>query len=206
MVRVAKLARRLALVREGKDLARPFKTTAAAIVVALTSVFGSQAAAQAPTVEQVALTPEIVEAFIASYPDVRQTADGLSAQYGVDVGDGDDPSTAWQAWLAVTGAQNALNAVCQNYGFTGFQQWLQVMVSVATAYAFATGGGDVPGEMAAAIQQIQDDPNMTEAQKQMMMEQMQASMAMMGAIMPPQQNIDAVTPYVDQLAVLFDDA
>ena len=177
-----------------------------AAAVAVTAVFAGNAGAQVPTTAQVALTPEIVGAFVASYPDVRGTADNLSDQYGVDVGDDPDPAVAWQGWLAVTGAQGALNAVCQSYGFADFQQWLQVFTSVATAYAFATGGGDMNAQMTAALAQIQNDPNIPEAQKQLMIQQMQASMGVVAAIAPPQQNIDAVTPYVDQLAVLFEDA
>ena len=184
---------------------RPTRGLVAAITLFLTALMAAVASAQMPTTaNQVPLTPALVEAFIASYPEVRASADGLSDQYGVDAGDDDNPSTGWQAWLAVTGAQNALNAACQNYGFQDFQQWLQVFVAIGTAYAFVQGGG-MDAQMSQAAAQIQNSPGLSQAQKDMMIQQMQAAMGVVNAMMPPQGNLDAVTPYMPQLAVLFDD-
>ena len=56
--------------------------------------------------------------------------------------------------------------------------------------------------MANAIKQIQDNDSLSADQKKMMLQQMQAQMGSM-ASMAPAANIDAVKPYVDQLAVLF---
>lgn len=173
----------------------------AAIVVILATPLVERAGAQSM---QTPLTPQIVEAFIASYPQVKETATGLSQQYGVDTG-GADVSAVWQAWLAVTAAQGALNAACQSYGFDSFASWISTLTSIATAYAFAREGGGVNDQMATAIANIQNNPNVPEAQKQAMIQAMQASMGALGAIMPSPENVEAVMPRLAELAVLFDD-
>jgi hypothetical protein len=85
-----------------------------AVVAAVTVVLAvGPGAALAQMPNQVPLTPAIVEAVIASYPVVKQTADDLSTQYG-DVGSGgNDPGSAFAAWLAVGGAMGALNGAVQ---------------------------------------------------------------------------------------------
>lgn len=176
-----------------------FRRSLAAIAALALAVFVVPASAQMP---QVPLTSATVEAFIASYPDVKSTADGLKAQYG-DPGAGGDATASWSAWMAVGGATGALNTAVQAHGFNDFQSWLQVLTSVGMAYGFAKDGGQMDAGMAAAIKQIQDDPNMSDAQKQMMLQQMQAAMGGVAAIRPSQENIDAVTPYIDQLKVVF---
>jgi hypothetical protein len=40
----------------------------------------------------------------------------------------------------------------------------------------------------------------------MLLQQMQAAMGAVNAMRPSQENLDAVAPYADQLAVLFEDA
>ena len=157
------------------------------------------ASAQMP---QVALTSATVEAFIASYPDVKAASDTLKAKYG-DPSTGGDATSSWTAWMAVGGATGALNTAVQAHGFNDFQSWLSVLTSVGMAYGFAKDGGEMDQGIADAIKQIQNDPNMSDAQKQMMLQQMQAAMGSVAAMRPSQENIDAVKPYVDQLQVVF---
>jgi hypothetical protein len=178
---------------------------AAAIVFALTAgLFGSAAEAQSPMGRQVDLTPQLVEQIIASTPDVTATAKGLSAKYGMEGRNfGDSPAGMFQAWSAHQGAQADMAAVCQKYGFPDFQSWVMTFSSVATAHAFAKQGGDLDNQMAAAMKQIESNPNLTPAQKQMLLQQFQAQAASIGAMRPSQANIDAVAPYSDQLDALF---
>ena len=157
------------------------------------------ASAQMPQVE---LTSATVEAFIASFGDVKTTADQLKQQYG-DPASGGDAMSGWTAWMAVGGAQGALDQAVQSHGFDNFQSWIQVLTSVGMAYGFAKDGGQVDAGMAAALKQIQDNPDLTDDQKKMMVQQMTASMGAVAAIKPPQGNIDAVTPYLDQLTEVF---
>ena len=174
------------------------RLVAAVIAVGL-AAFIVPASAQMP---QVALISATVEAFIASYADVKATADKLKQQYGDPASSGDAMS-GWTAWMAVGGAQGALDQAVQSHGFDNFQSWIQVLTSVGMAYGFAKDGGQVDAGMAAALKQIQDNPDLTDDQKKMMVQQMTASMGAVAAIKPPQGNIDAVAPYVDQLTAVF---
>ena len=168
----------------------------AALAVA---AFAAPVGAQMP---QVALTSASVQAFIASYRDVKATAATLQKTYG-DPGEGQaDASAAWGAWLAVGAAQNALNSAVKAHGFDSFATWLQVLTSVATAYGFAKDGDKLNAGMAVAIKQIQDNKNLSDDQKKMMLQQIQSQMGSMASMAPP-GNIEAVKPYLDQLAVLF---
>ena len=183
----------------GLDFTRrvfPSIVIGAALAVA---AFAAPVAAQMP---QVALTSATVKAFIASYPDVKATAATLQKTYGNPAAGQNDPTTALGAWLAVGAAQNALNSAVRAHGFDSFATWIQVLTSVATAYGFAKDGDKMNAGMADAIKQIQDNDSLSDDQKKMMLQQMQAQMGSM-ASMAPAANIDAVKPYVDQLAVLF---
>jgi uncharacterized protein YneF (UPF0154 family) len=173
----------------------------AAGAIASASVFAPAAHAQ---VEQVTLTANAVEGLIASYADVKRTSEELKAQYGEPGEGGNDPASDWTAWLAVGGAKGALDSSVQAHGFDNFMSWLQVMTSVAMAYAFVKDGGEMDASMAQAIEQIKNNPSLSAAQKEMMLQQMQASMGAVASIRPSQANIDAVKPYEEQLAAVFD--
>jgi hypothetical protein len=177
----------------------PVRRALVAIAALALAAFVLPASAQMP---QVALTSATVEAFIASFNDVTSTADKLKEQYG-DVGSGGDATSTFTAWLAVGQAQGALDQAVQAHGFDNFQSWIQVLTSVGMAYGFAKDGGQMDTGMAEAVKQIQDNPDLSDDQKQMMMQQIQASMGAVAAIRPPQGNIDAVTPYIDQLTTVF---
>ena len=153
---------------------------------------------------QVNLTSASVQAFIASYPGVKATAAKLQKTYGSPgAGQSGDPAAAWGAWLAVSAAQGALDASVKAHGFDSFASWMEVLTSVATAYGFAKGGDQISAGMASAAKQIEDSKTLSDDQKKMMMQQLQASMGSISAAAPPQGNIDAVQPYLDQLAALF---
>jgi hypothetical protein len=164
--------------------------------------FAVPAPAQMPN--QVVLTPQIVAAVIASYPDVKRTTGELEAQYGDPGGGGDDPDSALGAWLMVSGAHAALNGAVQAHGFADYQTWVGTVTSVVFAYTFAGEGGGANAQMAEAIAGIQNNPNLTDEQKQMMLQQMQASMGAIAMMQPPQQNIDAVAPYAAELEAMFE--
>ena len=152
-------------------------------------------------VPQVALNKTIIESFISSYPTVKQSADTVSKKYNIKT-DGAQAS-GWGAWMGANAAWGEMNAVVKPFGFDTFQTWLNATISVAMAYSFAKDGGKMDTQMADAMAKIQNDPNIPPAQKQMLMQQMQASSGAIASIKPPQANLDAVKPYMAQLAPLF---
>lgn len=161
------------------------------------------AAAQVPGMTPVALSSDMVGNFIESFPKLKEAAEALSRKHDVR-GGGDDPVANFGAFLAYRGAIGELDAATRSHGFSGFMDWLQVMSSVATAYMFSREGGGMDRQMAEAMKQIESNPNLTPDQKAMMRQQMQASLAAVAAMRPPQQNLDAVAPHVAALEVLFE--
>jgi hypothetical protein len=171
---------------------------------ALTGLLILMAVAGQPAFTQMAevpLTPETVENFIASYPEVRAAGEELKAQY--DVPEGDDMS-AWQTWRAVGAANSELSAVTQRYGFADFNAWLQTFSTIARAYAFAREGGEIDSQMAEAIEKVRNDPNIPAAQKELILQQLQHSNAAIAGMRPSEESLNAVEPYGEQLKALFD--
>jgi hypothetical protein len=151
----------------------------------------------------IALTADIVENFGASYSDVRAKADELSATYSVP--EGDSATAGWQAWMGVGGAKAELDAAVAAHGFADFGGWLQAFSSIARAYAFAKDGGALDKDMAEALARIESDPNIPQAQKDMLLQQLQMSAGAISSMRPSQENIDAVAPHIDVLSVIFED-
>jgi len=187
-------------------VARRLTAGAAAVLLALVmGIFAGPAAAQMPFGQQIELTPTMVENLIASVPDVKATADKLSAKYdmkGKSMGEG--PAGMWQAWAMQRSAHGELAAVCQKYGFADFQTWATTFTSVATAHTFARKGGEIDSKMAEAIEQVRNNPNLTPQQKEMMLQQFQLSAQSLNAMRPSQNNLDVVAPYSDELDALFE--
>lgn len=96
-----------------------------------------------------------------------------------------------------------MDAAVRPYGFKSFKVWLDDTINIAMAYAFASHGAEMDAGMAQAAEQIKNNPSLSDAQKQMMLQQMQASMGSVNATRPPQGNIEAVKPYANQLASFF---
>lgn len=149
------------------------------------------------------LTPEIVENLIASYPKVKAKVDDLKVQY--EVAEDLSGTAAWRAWADVNGAKSQLDDVVRAYNFSDFPSWARALSVTAQAYAFTQRGADLDRKMAEALARIENDPNVPEAQKEMLRQQLRHSAEAIAAIKPSQGNIDAVTPYAEELKQLFDE-
>jgi hypothetical protein len=148
-----------------------------------------------------ALTAASIEGLIKSYPVVKTSAEALAKKNKVHI-DTSSPAARWQSLGAAIGVMSEMNGVVSPYGFRNFQDWLDVTISVATAYAFAKEGDKMDAQLAAAIKEIKKNPDIPDEQKKILLEQMGQGGAIAG-MRPSQENIDAVTPYLDQLAALF---
>jgi hypothetical protein len=173
---------------------------AALIGLSLSLIVGEQTVSAQST--SVPLTPEIVENFIASYPEVRAKAAELRSQY--EVPDGND-ATAWQAWGAVGAAKSQLDAAVQPHGFADFNDWLQTFSTIARAYAFVREGGALDTKLTEAIEKVRNDPNIPDGQKEMILQQLQHSGTAIAGMRPAEESLKAVEPYSEQLKKTLDD-
>ena len=164
---------------------------------------GATAQAQSETPPIGTLTPDAVENLVTSFAAVQAKAEALRAQY--DVPEDGTVAAQWWAWARVGEAKSELDASVSVHGFTDFETWLRTLSIVAQAYAFAREGAALDAKMAEALQRIESDPDISASQKEMMIQQLQHSVEAIAGIRPPRENVEAVSPYIDQLGVIFDD-
>ena len=157
--------------------------------------------ASAQMTQDVPLTPELIQGFIASYPSIQTKAKELGQE---EAADSAGSLANWTAWIGASGVKAELDAVVSPHGFAGIENWVQAFSSIARAYTFAAEGQAIDTQMSEALAKIQADPNIPDDQKQMMLQQMQASAAAIAGMRPAQENIDAVQPYIAELKAVFD--
>jgi len=170
--------------------------------MALLAAFLLSVPAATAQIQQVPLSADMVQRVIVSYPGLKAKAEELGKRY-----DAPDEGFAegLQAWMMASSLHGELNTLAGQYGFDSFLGWLQTVYSVAQAYAFAQGGDKMDAQIAEALAQIDSNPNIPAAQKEMLRQQIQASAAMIGGMRPSQENIDAVTPFLDQLKPVLEE-
>jgi len=171
---------------------------------------GAQVPAQAQTHQlppQIQLTPELVEGFIASYPQLQALGDQLEQKYGKVEADPEDPSSFVTGFFQYADARAQMEGIVQSHGIASIQDWVQVAYSVMLAYSFSErgeGGGSVDSEMAEAIEQIKNDKNIPDTQKDQLIAMLQQQMAQISQLRPPAGNIEVVAEYADQIRPIAD--
>jgi len=156
---------------------------------------------------QVSLTPELVEGFIGSYPELHQLGEQLEQKYGKVDADPEDPSSFVSGFAQYADARAQMEGIVQGHGIPSIQDWVQVAYSVMLAYSFAErgeGGGSVDSEMAEAIGQIKNDKSIPEQQKEQLIAMLEQQMAQISQLRPPAGNIEVVVPYAEQIKQIVD--
>ena len=175
----------------------------AALAMSLVFAAGLLTIAGRAVAQDIRLTGEMVGSFIGSYGEIKAAAEAVANKYDVDTS-GETAADRWSAWMSATGAYEELNGVAASHGYASFSEWLQVTVAVARAYAFAGATGAMDAAMAESIAAIKSNPGIPEDQKALMLQQLQAGGTAFAMAKPPQEDIDAVAPYMEQLSGLFD--
>jgi hypothetical protein len=151
---------------------------------------------------QIQLTPELVEAYLASYPELHDLGDQLKQKFGEVETDPEDPSSFVAGFAQYSEAKAEMEAIIQRHGIQSIQDWVNVAYSVMLAYSFAErgdGGGSVDSEMAEAIDQIKKDKSIPEQQKGQLIAMLQQQLAQISQLRPPAGNIEIVEKYADQI-------
>jgi hypothetical protein len=130
---------------------RSLRWIGSALVLAtapLAALSATEAAAQVPGMampgmpEMAAypLTSDLVANWAASYPAILAATEVIGQQNNVPTGD--DPVAALMAYAAITGAMDQLNSLVSEHGFTDYQQWLGVTLSVIFSFAILEAPAD----------------------------------------------------------------
>lgn len=179
-----------------------FAAFAICIMAVIAVALGARAQLAAPD-DLIALTPEIVGNYVAGYPKVKDRLDALSEELGTS--DSDFSADNMAAKSAHEAARNDLNLIVAEYGFENYADWVTTTSSIIVAYTFVREGGGLDDQMQSFLDQIQNNPDMTDEQKQTMIDQMSGPMQAINANRPDQASLDAVAPYTSELDDLFGD-
>lgn len=145
-----------------KSIRRSLRSVSGAILIAAAPIALAPAIAQAPPAvpgiptfgEAYDLTPELVLAWAESYATVFAYSQTLE---GVDLPDGNDPMAAFAAYGTVLEYRAQLDTTVGQFGFTGFEQWTNVMFSVIFAYSILDAPVDQQAMLMGMFQQTQEN-------------------------------------------------
>lgn len=149
------------------------------------------------------LTANDVEHFIAKYPELEKDLEDFGAEYDHTSGEFVLPETVH--------AMSDFNHIITKYSYTDYNDFVAKAASIIMAYASIVskeGLAESENEIKAQIKEIDDNPNLSHDQKEMMKTQLQASLTLMqsyGAIYSNSANISVVKQYLPQLKAVFEE-
>lgn len=157
------------------------------------------------------LTDQTIRSFINSL----ETLQGMEEEFeeltddlatGEDAGEMPDLSRIFSSSVEQMKGHdmhNQLEDVVQQHGFTSTEQWGRIGDRIFHAWSALEMGdqsGDMNREMASAMEEINNNPHMSEAQKQQMRQMMGGAMsAFEQAANAPEADKRAVRPHLDAL-------
>jgi len=173
-----------------------------AVLIAFQLRIPAMAQAQMP---QIDLNRDMVERFLASYPEIR----AVGAKYEKKPGSAssEDPVAAFSEFLQHKAALGEIKTVLNKHGFKTFVQWLDVARSVAIAYGFVKSGkspGELGNQADKALEEIRKNPDLNDAQKQQMEMMVKQQMDMLKHFEPSPGNLAIVREMQPQIAAVLD--
>ncbi len=175
---------------------------AATSVLTISPLTVSAMAQVSPSAPAIALNSERVENFMQSFPKVKSLASELERTY--DVPRGGSPTDGFAAFMTHQKAFGEMNGLVGQYGFADFSEWLQVLSAIVGALTFSAQPGGMDAQLAGAIASIENNKSLTPAQKQAMLQQMQAATQSLSAMRPSPENMAAIAGKEDALKALFE--
>jgi len=147
-----------------------------------------------------------VSAFVASFPELRRLGEKYETEFAgqggmAAGGSAPGPSDMFAGALTRMKASRGYDeflAILRKHGFADAEHWAEVSSRVMAAFLSLKMGAAMPqmqAQLEQARQRIEANPSLTPEQKQMMLEQMQASMGMMRSSQASAADIAAVEPH-----------
>jgi len=151
-----------------------------------------------PGPNQVLLTAQDIENFIACYPELTALGD----RYGSPVDPGGLASNPAEAFAALQASQAALaqmNALLNAHGFTDMGHWLSIAYSITLAHGWDEGGDDPLKGIDDAIAEINADATIGPQQRSFAIAALESQRAALARFQPPPENVALVNQYENEL-------
>ncbi|MFD1701778.1 hypothetical protein ACFSCV_02060 [Methylopila henanensis] len=223
-------------------LSAPSRRALSALAVALlavaapaalaTSAVAQDQAAPAPDSEanpaeieakQIKLTPALVEAFLAAWPEFETLREKLTAETPgakaqesnpkdapesdeAEVGEAEDPVGALAVYLDKPEAKAEIDAVLKKHNFATYSDWADTAQSVLLAFGASDPEGgetDLASEKRKVQTEIENDGALSDEEKQAALKDLDEQFAALESFQPLPGNVDVVKPYVDKIKALF---
>ena len=173
-----------------------------AVLIAFQLRIPAMAQAQMPQIE---LSRDMVERFLASYPEIR--AIGRKYEKESPASSSENPAAAFSQFLQHKSALGEIKVALDRHGFNSFTEWLDAARSVGIAYGFVKSGKS-PGELGAqadkALEEIRSNPDLNDAQKQQMEMMVKQQMGMLKHFEPSPNNLAIVRELKPRIAAVLD--
>lgn len=146
------------------------------------------------------LTANDVEHFIENFPGLKSDLENLGAKYDSDDGEITLPEH-FNAW-------SDFDKIAQRRGYKDHTDLIQKFTALMMAYASMKVKVDGKAEIERQLKEIEANDDLSAEQKQMMKQQLEASLTLMNSYADyydNSANIGVVTQYKDKLDKLFKD-
>jgi hypothetical protein len=164
------------------------------------------------------LTDEQITGFAASLPEVEALVEEHEAAGGVSWNDEALQPRPGQIWAPMSGAVGEMQsmpyyddflAIIGEHGFDDADEWGAIgdrITRAMMALQLAQEDPEFEADMAAALEELEANPDLTPEQKAMMREALGAAMQVVQtAADAPAEDVEAVRPHMDAIMVAMDD-
>ena len=152
---------------------------------------------------QVPLTEDMINRFVASYPEMREIGAKFPAAQAPDEPSDKNDSDKSDLDALPPEKREAMTAVATKHGFKDLQEWSDVAQSVVMSYAYLREGkglDELDKMMNQLVAQAENDTKLTEEQKQKTIAQVRELGAKLAKLQPLPQNYQLVEKMIGKVA------
>lgn len=149
----------------------------------------------AAELHQVPLTEDIVDRFVASYPEMKAVASKFPPT------DPKEDQTEFEAMSPEK--RKAMDEVAVKHGFKNVEEWSEVASTVAMSYAYVREGKsqqDLKGMVDRAVTQAENDPKLTAEQREQAIAHYREVGDKLAKLMPLPSNTELVEKMIGKVA------
>lgn len=149
----------------------------------------------AKDVHQVPLTEDMIDRFVASYPEMKEVVAKFPATQMPD-----EPSDKSDLEMLPPDKRAAMTAVATKHGFKDLQEWSDVAQSVVMSYAEGKGLNELDKMVDRMVAQAENDSKLTDEQRQKAIAQVRELGAKLAKLQPLPQNYELVEKMIGKVA------